>query len=117
MTDKKTDIKINLDEKCPDCGKPGTVNGCWMPTCVFRPEARITREMLIDAFAAENIDSRVFFWPLTSTGLIDSRFENIVSRSLSGRAINLPAYHDMSEGDQDRVIDVMEKIVSRRNAS
>ncbi len=96
--------------------KPGTVNGYWMPTCVFSAETGISREMLISAFAAENTDSRSFFWPLTSTGLFESGFENFVSRGLSGRAINLPAYHDMSASDQDRVIEVVQKIMSRRQA-
>lgn len=94
--------------------KPGTVNGYWMPTCVFSLETGISREILIDAFSAENIDSRVFFWPLASTGLFGSGYENSISNGLSGRAINLPAYHDMSARDQDRVIDVVEKIISRR---
>ena len=41
----------------------GTVNGAWMPTVVFDVETGITRESLQAAFAAENIDARVFFHP------------------------------------------------------
>lgn len=49
----------------------GTINGAWMPTVVFAPETGITREKLQNAFAAENVDARVFFWPLSSLPMFD----------------------------------------------
>ena len=42
-----------------------TVNGAWMPTIVFEKKINITQEKLLKAFAKENIDARVFFWPLS----------------------------------------------------
>jgi perosamine synthetase len=44
----------------------GTRNGYWMLTAVFQQKSCVTRDMLLAAFAAENIDARVFFWPLSS---------------------------------------------------
>lgn len=90
---------------------PGTVNGAWMPTVVFSPETGITREALQAAFAAENIDARVFFWPLSSLELFEARPENRHAWDIPGRAINLPSFHDMTEDDLDRVCDVVFRVL------
>lgn len=87
--------------------KPGTTNGCWMPTAVFAPETGVTRERLVAAFAAANIDARVFFHPLSSLPLFGGGPGQPVSRSIAARAINLPSYHDMTAAEQDRVVDVL----------
>ncbi|MCW7755398.1 DegT/DnrJ/EryC1/StrS family aminotransferase [Desulfobotulus sp. H1] len=89
--------------------KPGTVNGYWMPTVVFGPETGISREKLIRAFAAENIDARVFFWPLSDLDPFKGNAFNLNSRDIADRSINLPAYHDMVKASQDRVIAVIKK--------
>lgn len=81
----------------------GTVNGGWMPTAVFDRESGITREMLQAAFAAENVDARVFFWPLSGLPPFEPRKENRHAWDIPGRAINLPSYHDMTDDDLSRV--------------
>ncbi|KIF81399.1 DegT/DnrJ/EryC1/StrS family aminotransferase [Noviherbaspirillum autotrophicum] len=86
---------------------PGTQNGGWMPTAVFDASTGITREALQAAFAAANIDARVFFWPLSSLPAFRPRPENLNAWSIPCRAINLPSYHDMSTEEQERVIDVL----------
>jgi len=85
----------------------GTINGAWMPTVVFAPEAGVTREMLQTAFAAENIDARVFFWSLSSLPLFFSEKSNAMARIIPSRSINLPSYHDMSKAEIDRVVRVV----------
>ena len=85
----------------------GTINGAWMPTAVFDRAACITREMLKDAFAAADIDARVFFHPLSSLPMFEAREGNTVAWSLPGRAINLPSYHDMTDADIARVCDTL----------
>ncbi|TBW38275.1 DegT/DnrJ/EryC1/StrS aminotransferase family protein [Siculibacillus lacustris] len=85
----------------------GTVNGFWMPTVVFDRQTGVTREALQAAFAAENIDARVFFWPLSSLPSFDDRPDNTVAWDLPGRAINLPSHHDMTDGEIERVCDVI----------
>lgn len=85
----------------------GTINGAWMPTAVFARETGVSVAALQAAFAAENIDARVFFHPLSSLPMFDDRPENTNARDLHGRAINLPSFHDMSNESQDRVIDVL----------
>ncbi|AHB47558.1 glutamine--scyllo-inositol aminotransferase [Hyphomicrobium nitrativorans NL23] len=81
----------------------GTLNGAWMPTVVFDAASGVSREALLAAFAAADIDVRVFFHPLSSLAMFESRPDNAVAWSIPGRAINLPSYHDMTEADIDRV--------------
>ena len=85
----------------------GTTNGAWMPTVIFEAEMGITREKLQSSFADENIDARVFFWPLTSLDMFESHGKNVNSWSIPERAINLPSYHEMTEEDLSRVADVL----------
>ena len=82
----------------------GTVNGTWMPTVVFNPQNNISRETLQAAFEVENIDARVFFWPLSSLAPFEAVLGNSHSYQIPMRAINLPTYHDIGEIDLNRVI-------------
>ena len=90
----------------------GTINGAWMPTAVFEPETGVTREGLQSAFAAENIDARIFFHPLSSLSMFEARRENRVAWDIPRRAINLPAYHDMTDSEQDRVLLVISECLT-----
>lgn len=85
----------------------GVVNGAWMPTAVFAEEMGIDRAMLMRAFAAQNIDARVFFYPLSSLPMFSPCPANKRAYSLPQRAINLPSFHDMSSKDIDRVCSVV----------
>ena len=86
---------------------PGTINGAWMPTIIFCPENGITREKLQAAFAAENVDARVFFWPLSSLDMFESKEQNMNAWSIPQRAINLPSYHDMCLTDIERIAGIL----------
>ncbi|SFS05881.1 perosamine synthetase [Dyella sp. OK004] len=85
----------------------GTRNGYWMPTIVIDDEVPFNREALLAAFKADNIDGRVFFWPLSTLPSFDARPGNTVSHSLTRRALNLPSYHDLSNEDIARVARVV----------
>lgn len=89
----------------------GTVNGYWMPTVVFDPALSITREGLQAAFAAENIDARVFFHPLSGLPMFAPQPRNRHAWDIPTRAINLPTFHDMTGPDQDRVINVIRNLL------
>jgi len=84
-----------------------TVNGFWMPTAVFAQETNVNREKLQSRFAAENIDARVFFWPLSGLPMFKPVRTNINSWSIPERAINLPSFHDISHDDLNRIIHVI----------
>lgn len=87
------------------------VNGAWMPTVVFDKETAVTRETLAAAFAADNIDARVFFYPLSGLPMFEAMPANRHAREIPERAINLPSYHDMTTADQDRVIAVVRRVL------
>jgi len=87
------------------------VNGAWMPTVVFDAATGVTREKLAAAFAADNIDARVFFHPLSGLPMFEARPGNRHAWEIPGRAINLPSYHDMTAADQDRVIAVVRRVL------
>ncbi len=91
---------------------PGTINGAWMPTVVFSRETGVTREIIQAAFAMENADARVFFWPLSSLPMFESIPSNVHAWDIPSRAINLPSYHDMKTDDIKRVINVIKGLVS-----
>lgn len=86
---------------------PGTVNGAWMPTVVFNERTGVTREKLQAALTAENVDARVFFWPLSGMEMFAPVRDNVHAWSIPGRAINLPSYHDMHGDELKRVIHVL----------
>jgi perosamine synthetase len=88
----------------------GTINGAWMPTVIFDKEAGITCEQLQTAFTDENIDARVFFWPLSSLPSFEAVLSNVHAYQTPTRAINLPSYHDISENDLGRVVDTLSSL-------
>ncbi len=110
LTDRKREILRyyrNHLEKLPGVTMnpepSGTVNGAWMPTVVFERETGITREKLQTAFAAENVDARVFFWPLSTLPMFEPVFGNTIAWDIPTRAINLPGYHDLKPSELERV--------------
>lgn len=99
--------KLNMNPE-PEFG----VNGGWMPTVVFHPELGINTSQIIEAFSAENIDARVFFWPLSSLPSFSLTNTNQIAYDLVERSVNLPSYHDMTMDDILRVCAVVKKLLS-----
>jgi perosamine synthetase len=107
--DALRDLPLRMNPEPAD-----TRNGFWMPTIVANDGAPFDRDALLAAFRADNIDGRVFFWPLSSLPMFEPRPQHQVSHRLSQRAINLPTYHDMTDGDQDRVIKLLRACMEKR---
>lgn len=82
----------------------GTQNGYWMPSILVDEGIPFNREELLAIFKADNIDGRVFFWPLSMLPMFTRKPENTVSYKLYNRAVNLPSYHDLTEIELDRVV-------------
>lgn len=80
-----------------------TTNGYWMPSIVVEDRVPFDREKLLAAFRADNIDGRVFFWPLSMLPMFEKKPQNTVSYRLYERAVNLPSYHDLTTSDIERV--------------
>jgi perosamine synthetase len=89
----------------------GTVNGAWMPTVVFDAKTGVTREKLQPAFAAANIDARVFFHPLSSLPMLEDQPQLQNATEIPGRAINLPSYHDITRPEQNIVAEVIHRML------
>jgi len=85
----------------------GTINGGWMPTVVFDKKTGVTRERLQEIFKSENIDARVFFYPLSGLPMFDPKEANVNSWSIPTRSINLPSYHDISFNEQARILQII----------
>ncbi len=101
--DSLTEISMNPEPQ-------GVENGAWMPTVIFNKETKITRRVLLDSFAYENIDARVFFNPLSSLPFFENQSLssiNIIAFDIPFRSINLPSYHDISKNEINRVTDTL----------
>lgn len=107
----------NIPQISLNSEKPNTTNGSWMPTVVFEEATKVTCEDLQQAFHIQNIDARVFFSPLSGMPMFESRPENSTAWSIPRRSINLPSYHDMSNLDLDRIIDVIRNMVNHKTGA
>ena len=67
-------LSMNLEPK-------GTINGYWLPNIMINEDVKFDREYLLDAFANENIDARIFFWPLSMLPMFEDKPQNVVSYS------------------------------------
>ncbi len=85
----------------------GTVNGYWMPTIVVDKSNDFERQRLLNAFQRQNIDGRVFFWPLSSLSMFEKVAGNESAYGLFERAVNLPTYHEITESDLLRVVEIV----------
>ena len=92
---------------------PGTINGYWMPTIIADRQVKFDREALLAAMREEEIDGRVFFWPLSSMPGFAGAPRQPVASSLHLRGLNLPSYHDLTAAEMDRVVDVISRFLVR----
>ena len=92
--------------------RSSTVNGFWMPNIVVNREVQFDRKTLLDAFRAENIDGRIFFWPLSSLPMFDLCPDNRVAHEIYSHACNLPSYHELTGPDIERVCNVLKSVIS-----
>lgn len=87
----------------------GTINGYWMPSIVVDQGVHFDRNSLLADFKTDNIDGRVFFWPLSMLPMFEKKPENEVSYGMYERAVNLPTYHDLKEQEMDRAIKIVRR--------
>lgn len=89
----------------------GIYNSYWMPTVVFNRSLRVDRDNLMKYLKEHQIDSRPFFYPLSSLPCFEAKPENTVSYDLYSRAINLPSHHGLSFEDAERVYQTVTEYV------
>lgn len=93
--------------------KEGTINGYWMPTIVFDKFSKFDRETLLNIFKDNNIDGRVFFYPLSTLPMFENNKNNVVSYDIFMRAVNLPSYHDLNDQSIEKIIKITDTCFSR----
>ncbi|WP_082963784.1 DegT/DnrJ/EryC1/StrS family aminotransferase [Mycobacterium sp. 852002-51961_SCH5331710] len=89
---------------------PHTQNGFWMPNVVFDKSKGMTSGTILNAFTALNIDARVFFHPLSTVPPFEGSAGGRWASDIPHRAINLPSFHDITQEDQNRVIQVIQEL-------
>jgi perosamine synthetase len=92
-----------------------TINGYWMPTIMVNESVAFNREILLEAFKSDNIDGRVFFWPLSDTGHFNRGVFTGVAHGLFARGVNLPSYHDLEDEEITRVCKIIHQFFNQSN--
>ncbi len=74
-------------------------NSYWMPTVVFDDISEQKRDELINYLKEHNIDTRPFFYLLSSLHMFDKNRGNTVSYDICYKGLNLPSYHEINRAD------------------
>ena len=93
------DVEMNYEDEF-------IINSFWMPTILIGENFNFCRDKLFDSFKDNNIDSRPFFFPLSSLPMFKKK-ENNISYKIYNRAFHLPSFHDITNEQQKKVIDVL----------
>ncbi len=106
-----SDLSINPEPE-------GMINSAWMPTVVFSKSSGINREQLLAAFNDQDIDARVFFWPLSSLpmfreSMANAKTQNQFAYDICQRAINLPSFVGINDAQQSRVVKIILQLLDR----
>jgi perosamine synthetase len=91
----------------------GTKNSYWMPTVVINKEVNFDREAFFAYCKSQNIDSRPFFFPLSSLPMFEERRQNSVSYDIYYRAVNLPSFHDLTFIEVEFVVNTLKSVLSK----
>ncbi len=90
---------------------PGTKNSYWMPTAIIDNPLNFDREALFVFLKACNIDSRPFFYPLTTLPMFKDMPENTVAYSIYEKGINMPSHHDLRKEDIEYVTNCLKSFL------
>ncbi len=91
-------------------------NGYWLPTVIFDKSLNFDRNRLFEYHKELNIDSRPFFFPLSSLPMFTANPENTVAYDIYYRSINLPSYHDITEEEVRFVACTIIEFLKRSNS-
>jgi len=96
----------------------GTVNSYWMTTALIDPAFKLNKRDVIDRLDAQGIDTRPFFYPLSSLEAYAgspqaelAQRRNVVSYGLSPCGVNLPSGLNLTREDVDRVCGALVSIL------
>lgn len=102
----------------------GVLNSYWMSTLLVDPAIRLSKEDMMAGFDEAGIDTRPFFYPLSSMPAFShymeaaiAREQNVVSYRLSPQGVNLPSALNLTEADADRVCEAFTGMLARASRS
>lgn len=97
---------------------PGTKNTYWMVSIVLHPSFGLPKERVMARLSERSIDSRPFFYPLSSLPAYEhlqqaheARQRNHVSYEISPYGINLPCALNMTQDKVHYVCEVLKEIL------
>jgi perosamine synthetase len=90
----------------------GTKNSYWLPTAIIDKSMNFNREDFFRYMKENNIDSRPFFYPISTLPMFENRPENTVACGIYERGINLPSYHDLQLEDVKYVCTVLKDFLA-----
>jgi perosamine synthetase len=102
-------LPIQMNPEVSDC-----ISGYWMPTIIVNGCHNFARENLLISFKSNNIDGRVFFYPLSQTYLFETSQLNLVSLSIHERGVNLPSYHDITSQEIGRICQIVRENLEKK---
>jgi perosamine synthetase len=86
-------------------------NSYWMPTALIHKEVGFDRDAFFTHCKSQNIDSRPFFFPLSSLPMFEEQRQNTVSYDIYDRAVNLPSYHAITLEEVRTVVNCLKKFI------
>lgn len=86
-----------------------TTNSYWLPTVIFKED--FNRELFFLFCKNHGIDSRPFFYPLSSLPMFKNNFLNKNSYLIYKYGVNLPSFHEMTLDDVKYVSDVIKNFI------
>ncbi len=97
---------------------PSYKNSYWMSTVIWDSEFGISKQQMIQDLSKQNIDSRAFFYPLSSLPAYQkyetaqiAKHQNSASYSLSEYGINLPSAMNLTREQVKYVCDTFQSIL------
>lgn len=110
----------NLDGVCLNSQPDDTVNAYWMVTLILNPHHGLTKEAVIALLAERRIDSRPFFYPLSSLPAYQdldeakvARHRNATAYAISPLGINLPSALALTREDVRTVCEALRSLLPR----
>jgi perosamine synthetase len=111
--DLEGDQRITLNPKLE-----GIENSYWMSTALVAPQMGLQKEKIIQSLAARGIDSRPFFYPLSSLPAYadypeaaSARARNVVARRITPFGVNLPSALSLTRDQVAYVAQALKEIV------
>lgn len=92
---------------------PTTKNSYWLPTIILPENMELDRSVFFNICKKNRIDSRPFFYPLSSLPMFTPVKENIVAYSIYERGINLPSFNDITFEEVTKVADLVKQFLKQ----